>query len=89
MTERPPSSDRADAMTLKIPGDLAADVARIAETTGRSANSIVLRAIRIYLMNEGADILAYRRGLDEIAAGEVEDIDDVIADMDRIARGDD
>ncbi|MDB5526546.1 MAG: hypothetical protein JWM58_4309 [Rhizobium sp.] len=34
-----------------------------------------------------ADVLAYRIGLHEVATGDVEDIDDVLDEMDRIAAG--
>ncbi|MDP9838291.1 hypothetical protein J2T09_003058 [Neorhizobium huautlense] len=35
-------------------------------------------------MNEGADVMNALRGKQQIADGEYEDMDDVIADMDRI-----
>ena len=38
-------------------------------------------------MNEGADILAAIKGREQIAAGEFENMDDVIADIDRIVGG--
>lgn len=80
-------SELSDPITLRIPLDVLADVEAIAETTERSRSWIIVRALRSYLMHEGADILAYRKGRQEVADGDVEDIDDVLADMERIASG--
>jgi hypothetical protein len=46
-----------------------------------------VRALRTDLLNEGADIFAAIKGVSRFAAGEYEDIDDVIADMDKIIAG--
>lgn len=75
----------SDPIALRIPLDILSDVEAIAEATERSRSWIIVRALRTYLMNEGADILAYRKGRQEIAHGDVEDLDDVLAHMDRIA----
>ncbi len=40
----------------------------------------------MYLLNEGRDVLNSIEGRDQIARGEFEDIDDVIADLHRIVR---
>ena len=80
-----PKPDLSDPITLRIPLDVLNDVEAIAETTERSRSWVIVRALRTYLMNEGANILAYREGKQEVANGEVEDIEDVLADMERIA----
>lgn len=77
----------SESVTLRIPLDVLSDIELIAESTERSRSYIIVRALRTYLLNEGSDILAARRGREQIAAGEYEDIDDVIADMDRIIAG--
>ena len=77
----------SESVTLRIPVDVLSDVERIAEGTERSRSYIIVRALRTYLLNEGSDILAAMKGREQIAAGEHEDIDDVIADMDRIIAG--
>ena len=75
----------SDPITLRIPLDVLADIEAIAETTERSRSWVIVRALRAYLVSEGANILAFRKGRQEIADGHVEDIDDVLADMERIA----
>ena len=77
----------SESVTLRIPVDVLSDIERIAEGTERSRSYIIVRALRTYLLNEGSDILAAMKGREQIAAGEYEDIDDVIADMDRIIDG--
>ncbi len=76
-----------ESVTLRVPGDVLSDIDIIAKATDRSRSYIIVRALRTYLMNEGADVLSALRGKQQIADGEYEDIDDVIADMDRIIAG--
>ncbi|MET3615101.1 putative transcriptional regulator [Rhizobium aquaticum] len=79
--------DLSDPITLRMPVDVLADIEAIAEATERSRSWIIVRALRTYLMNEGADVLAAIKGREEIANGEHANIDDVIADIDRIIAG--
>lgn len=74
----------SDSVTLRVPVDILADIEAIAGATEHSRSYIIVRALKTYLLNEGADILAAIKGREQIAA---EDIDDVIADMDRIVAG--
>ena len=80
-----PKQQLSDPIALRIPVDVLSEIEAIAETTERSRSWVIVRALRTYLMNEGAEVLAYRKGKQEIANGEVEDIDDVLAEMERIA----
>lgn len=75
----------SDPITLRIPEDVLADIETIAQATERSRSWVIVRALRTYLQQEGAEILAYKQGLDEVAAGETEDLDDVLEDLKRIA----
>lgn len=77
----------SESVTLRIPVEVLTDIEAIAEATERSRSYIIVRALRTYLLNEGSDVLAAMKGREQIAAGEFEDIDDVIADMDRIIAG--
>jgi predicted transcriptional regulator len=77
----------SESVTLRIPADVLSDIQAIAEATERSRSYIIVRALRTYLLNEGSDIFAAMKGRQQIAAGQHEDIDDVIADMDRIIAG--
>ncbi|MDH4415010.1 MAG: ribbon-helix-helix domain-containing protein [Rhizobium sp.] len=75
----------SDPIALRIPEDVLADIETIAQATERSRSWVIVRALRTYLQQEGAEILAYRRGLDEVAAGEIEELDEVVKDLKRIA----
>jgi len=75
------------SVTLRVPSDVVASIEAIAEATDRSRSYIIVRALKTYLLNEGADVLAAVRGRDQIEAGEYEDIDDLIADVDKIVTG--
>ncbi|WP_154722850.1 CopG family ribbon-helix-helix protein [Ciceribacter sp. T2.26MG-112.2] len=80
-------SQGSESVTLRVPSDVLASIKTIADATDRSRSYIIVRALRTYLLNEGADVLAAIRGRDQIAAGEFEDIDDLIADVDKIVAG--
>lgn len=80
-------TNMSESVTLRVPADVLTDIEAIAEATERSRSYIIVRALRTYLMNEGSDILAAIKGREQIAAGEYEDMDDVITDMDRIIAG--
>lgn len=82
-----PKTQSSDSVTLRMPADILADIEAIAEMTDRSRSYIIVRALRTYLMNEGGDILSAIKGKQQIDAGETEDMDAVIADMDRIIAG--
>ncbi|WP_313617364.1 ribbon-helix-helix protein, CopG family [Agrobacterium sp.] len=80
-------TNMSESVTLRVPLDVLSDIEVIAEATERSRSYIIVRALRTYLLNEGSDILAALKGREQIATGEYEDMDDVIADMDRIIAG--
>jgi predicted transcriptional regulator len=75
----------SDPIALRIPEDVLADIETIAQATERSRSWVIVRALRSYVQQEGAEILAYRRGLVEVAGGEIEDLDEVVKDLKRIA----
>ncbi|MFD1746556.1 CopG family ribbon-helix-helix protein [Rhizobium helianthi] len=82
-----PKTQSSDSVTLRVPAEILAQVEAIAEATDRSRSYIIVRALRTYLMNEGGDILSAIKGKQQIDAGETEDMDAVIAEMDRIIAG--
>lgn len=82
-----PHVPQSDSVTLRVPRDVLSDIEAIASATDRSRSYIIVRALRTYLLNEGADILAAIRGREQIAASEHEDMDEVIADIERIIAG--
>lgn len=81
------NAKQSESVTLRVPSEVVAEIEAIARATDRSRSYIMVRALRTYLMNEGADILAAIRGRKQIEAGDFENMDDVIADMDRIIAG--
>ena len=76
---------QSESVTLRIPTEVLRDIQSIADATDRSRSYIIVRALKTYLLNEGADLLAAIKGREQIAAGEFEDLDDVLADMEKIA----
>ncbi|MFN3505934.1 MAG: CopG family ribbon-helix-helix protein [Allorhizobium sp.] len=78
---------QTESVTLRVPSEILADIDRIAQGTERSRSYIILRALKGYLLNEGADIIATIEGRAELDAGEHEDFDAVLVEMDRIIAG--
>lgn len=74
----------SESVTLRVPSDILESIQAIADATSRSRDSIIVRALETYLLNEGSDVLSAIRGRDQIAAGEHEDMDDLIDDVDKI-----
>jgi len=60
---------KTESVTLRVPSDILASIQAIAEATDKSTSNIIVRALRTYLLNEGADVLAAVRGREQIAAG--------------------
>lgn len=85
MAQQPSSG--SESVTLRVPTDVLESIEVIAKGTERSRSYIIVRALKTYLLNEGADILAALKGRDQIAADEYEDIDDVIADLEKMVPG--
>lgn len=44
----------------------------------------MVRALKLYLAGEGADILAVRKGREQVAGGDVHDMDDVLREIHEI-----
>lgn len=77
----------SDPITLRLPVDVLEAIERIAETSDRSRSWVMVRAMRLYLAGEGAEILNVANGLGQLDNGESEDMDDVIAQVEQIVRG--
>lgn len=82
-----PKSQLSDPITLRLPVDVLEAIERIAETSDRSRSWVMVRAMRLYLAGEGAEILNVADGLAQLDNGESEDMDDVIAQVEQIVRG--
>jgi len=78
----------SDPIAIRVPVDILADIDKVAETTERSRSWVIVRALKYYLLNEGADVLEIRLGLEDIAAGRTHDADEVFAELDRLSQDD-
>ena len=81
---KPPLSD---PITLRVPVDVLGAIEAIADTCDRTRSWVIVRALRQYLAGEGEDILAVRRGREQIAAGQSHDMDDVLRELETIMTG--
>jgi predicted transcriptional regulator len=91
MTEEPVMSDKpvlSDPITLRVPEDILAEVEEIAKATERSRSWVIVRALKYYLMAEGAEIRSIQRGLDDVEAGRTIDAEDLFAELDNLDRED-
>ena len=79
--------DLSDPVALRLPVDVLADIEAIAETCDRTRSWVMVRALRLYLAGEGAEILAIRKGRAQIANGEAHDLDDVMRELEAIVAG--
>lgn len=76
----------SDPISIRLPRDVLAAVEQVAKAADRSRSWVLVRALRRYLMTEGADILAVVEGRAQIANGDAHDMDDVLDDIERIIR---
>jgi predicted transcriptional regulator len=81
-------SELSDPISLRLPVDLLARIEKIAEACERPRSWVIVRALKQYAATEGADVLAAAEGLAQVQRGEFVDMDDVIAEMDRIIDAD-
>jgi predicted transcriptional regulator len=77
-TEKPALSD---PITLRVPQDILAEVEQIAQATERSRSWVIVRALKYYLMAEGAEILSIQRGPQDEADGEMVDAEDLFDEL--------
>jgi len=74
----------SDPITLRLPEDVLTAVEQIAETCDRSRSWVMVRALKLYLAGEGADILAVRKAREQVGNGDVHDMDDVLGEIHEI-----
>ncbi|WP_426123463.1 CopG family ribbon-helix-helix protein [Pararhizobium sp. PWRC1-1] len=78
----------SDPIALRLPVDVLKDIETIAATSERSRSWVMVRAMRYYLLNEGADILEIAQGMQDVKDGKVHDLDTVLSELDRQAEDD-
>lgn len=76
----------SDPIPVRLPVEILADIEKIAAASDRTRSWVIVRALKLYLAGEGADVLAILRGREEAAQGGGHDADDVIAELDAIIR---
>ncbi len=81
-----PKQPLSDPITLRLPLDVLDAFERIAKTSDRTRSWVMVRAMRLYLAGEGAEILNVAAGLEQLDSGQSEDMDDVIAQLEQIVR---
>lgn len=74
----------SDPITIRLPEEILAAIEQIAETCDRSRSWVMVRALKLYLAGEGADILAVRKGREQVAGGDAHDMDDVLREIHEI-----
>ncbi|AZO32270.1 ribbon-helix-helix domain-containing protein [Mesorhizobium sp. M1B.F.Ca.ET.045.04.1.1] len=74
----------SDPITMRLPEEVLAAIEQIAETCDRSRSWVMVRALKLYLAGEGADILAVRKGREQVADGDVHDMDGVLGEIHEI-----
>lgn len=77
----------SDPITLRLPVEILSDIEKIASASERTRSWVMVRALRLYLAGEGSEILDIAAGAEQLDRGETEDMDDVIAQVERIVRG--
>jgi predicted transcriptional regulator len=79
-------NELSDPISLRLPVDVLAAIEQVAKATDRSRSWVIVRALKRYLLTEGAQILDVVEGRAQIAAGDVHDVDEVLDEVERIIR---
>jgi predicted transcriptional regulator len=77
----------SDPIALRLPVEVLKEIEAIAEVSERTRSWVMVRALKQYLAGEGRDILAAVEGRKQISAGNSHDMDDVLDEMEAIAKG--
>ncbi|NGO52922.1 CopG family ribbon-helix-helix protein [Allomesorhizobium camelthorni] len=76
-----PKPTLSDPITIRLPEEVLAAIEQVAETCDRTRSWVMVRALKMYLASEGADILAVRKGREQVANGDIHDMDDVLQEI--------
>lgn len=74
----------SDPITIRLPEDILTKIEHVAETCERSRSWVMVRALKMYLAGEGADVLSVRKGREQVAGGDAHDMDDVLGEISEI-----
>jgi predicted transcriptional regulator len=82
-----PDSIGSTSVSLRVPKDLLQQLDAIAAALDRPRSWILLRALRQYLRDEGAEILEVKEGMAQLDNGEGRRFDEALGDLqDTIAK---
>lgn len=81
------TKDSSQRISVVLSARLLSDIESIAIGAGQTSDAVIRRALELYLNGEGKDLLAILDGRRQLEEGLHEDLDDVIADIDRIVAG--
>jgi predicted transcriptional regulator len=78
--------DRSAPMpvSFRLPAEVIETLDKVATALERPRSWVILRAIRLYLADEGQEVLDVQEGIAELDRGEGIPIEDVLAEMDEI-----
>ena len=79
--------DLSPPVPVRLPVDVLSEIEAIAKTCDRTRSWVIVRALRLYLAAEGADILAVSRGLEQAAAGDLHDMAEALREIERVVKG--
>jgi predicted transcriptional regulator len=71
-----------ESVTFRVPEDVLSEIDQIAEATERSRSYIIVRALRMYLAGEGANIKAAMHGMKQYEMGKFRTFDALLDELD-------
>ncbi len=77
----------SDPLTLRLPGDVLADIENVARISGRSRSWVMVRAMKAYLASEGREILELEAARQAAVEEGATELDELLAEMDRSLPG--
>ncbi len=79
-----PEETNAIPVSIRMPADVVETLDKVAAALELPRSSVMLRAIRQYLSDEGQEVLDVQEGIAELDRGEFFDFDEVMAELDEI-----
>jgi predicted transcriptional regulator len=73
-------------LSIRIPADLLESLDRLAKILDRPRSWVVLRALRLYLADEGQDLFEVDAGIAELERGESVQMDEALEALDMTVR---
>ncbi len=71
-------------ISVRLPADVIDTLDKVAVALDRPRSWVILRALRQYLADEGAEVLDVREGIAELGRGEVVPYEDVVAELEQM-----